>query len=88
MIEPKPKKQVKVIAGPEDETEPLLRRSSQPDYHGCDSEQNHGRDEEQGTVSTSRIPPIVRLAMSGQLLALLVASVVDAAIWTAFEAVC
>ncbi|OKL58197.1 hypothetical protein UA08_06651 [Talaromyces atroroseus] len=90
MIEPKAKQQLKAISRPEDETEPLLRRASLPDYQGCDAEQDHNHDEEQSAfphiVSTSRIPPIVRLAMSGQLLALLVASVVDASIWTAFEA--
>lgn len=92
MIEPNTKQKVVTIPRVvEDETEPLLRRASLADYQTRNSEQGRPFDEEGVSLSQSapvdRIPPILRLAMSGQLLILLIASIVDAAIWTAFEAV-
>ncbi|KAF5016006.1 hypothetical protein F66182_12453, partial [Fusarium sp. NRRL 66182] len=83
MIEPTTKPHGKSVEG---ETEPLLRNESPTDY------QTRGLDQSQPDIegslhpnTPSRIPPIVRLAMSGQLLVLLIASIVDAAIWTTFE---
>lgn len=93
MIEPNTQPQLGFVSGLDDETEPLLRNTVLPNHQTCRSAQEHHSDEEEGgalsnPVPASRIPPIVRLAMSGQLFVLLVASIVDAAIWTAFEAVC
>ncbi|EED22813.1 hypothetical protein TSTA_063000 [Talaromyces stipitatus ATCC 10500] len=83
MIEPKTKPHVKVLEG---ETEPLLNTSS-VDYQTHDSVQQPQSDIDNSPQSSSRIPPIFRLAMSGQLLVLLIASIADAAIWTTFETV-
>lgn len=92
MIEPKSKEHVKIVPSLDAVTEPLLGPASPAGYQTCGQGQGQCPDEEEGlssrTVPPSRIPPIVRLAMSGQLLVLLVASIVDGAIWTAFETVC
>jgi hypothetical protein len=84
MIEPQSKKASKNrING---ETDPLLASpGQQPSYlttTGDEEQASPGR-----VVSTSSIPPIVRLAMSGQLLIVLLASIVDGALWTSFESV-
>jgi hypothetical protein len=87
MIEPTTKPNVKTL---EDETEPLLRNASDIDYQSRNLDQQPQPDVEGSPRydTPSRIPPILRLAMSGQLLVLLIASIVDAAIWTTFETVC
>ncbi|KUL83038.1 hypothetical protein ZTR_09909 [Talaromyces verruculosus] len=83
MIEPTTKPHVKSL---EDETEPLLRDGPSIDYQSRSLNQRPDLDVEGPRSNTpSRIPPIVRLAISGQLLVLLIASIVDAAIWTTFE---
>ncbi|KAH8705260.1 major facilitator superfamily domain-containing protein [Talaromyces proteolyticus] len=79
MIEPKPKQKVK-----NGETEPLLRDSGVPQYQST-TEAGHDEEACSGHVSTSFIPPIVRLALSGQLLVLLIASIINAIVWTSFE---
>lgn len=85
MIEPTTKPHGKSV---ESETEPLLRNESPIDYQTRSLDQSHPDIEGSLHPNTpSRIPPIVRLAMSGQLLVLLIASIVDAAIWTTFETV-
>jgi hypothetical protein len=87
MIEPNTKPHVKSLEG---ETEPLLRDAPSIDYQSRSLDQQPNTDVEGFPRSStpSRIPPIVRVAMSGQLLVLLIASIVDAAIWTTFETVC
>lgn len=87
MIEPPTKPHVKVLEG---ETQPLLRDDPSIDYQSRSLDQQSQPDVEGSPRSNtpSRIPPIVRLAMSGQLLVLLIASIVDGAIWTTFETVC
>ena len=86
LIEPTTKPHVKSL---EDETEPLLRDGPSIDYQSRSLDQRPDLDVEAPRSNTpSRIPPIVRLAISGQLLVLLIASIVDAAIWTTFETVC
>ncbi|KAE8555721.1 hypothetical protein EYB25_000419 [Talaromyces marneffei] len=84
MIEPQTKPHVKFL---EDETEPLLRDAPSRDYQTRSLDQQSQPDVEGSPRSGTRgrIPPIVRLAMSGQLMVLLIASIVDAAIWTTFE---
>jgi len=87
MIEPTTKPHVNRLEG---ETEPLLRNAPSTGYRGRSPDQQPGIDVEgsQRSNAPSRIPPIVRLAISGQLSVLLIASIVDAAIWTTFETVC
>lgn len=87
MIEPQSKKASKRQA--EGETDPLLASPGQQSSYRTTT-----GDEEQASpggchhvVSTSSIPPIIRLATSGQLLIVLLASIVYGALWTSFESV-
>lgn len=85
MIEPT-KPHVKSLEG---ENEPLLGNNPSIDHQNRSLDQQSHPDIENSPLPTtpSRIPPIVRLAMSDQLLVLLIASAVDAVIWTTLETV-
>lgn len=67
MIEPTTKPHVKSLEG---ETEPLLRDAASTDYQSRSLDQRPDLDVEGSPRpnTQSRIPPIIRLAMSGQLL--------------------
>jgi hypothetical protein len=85
MIEPQSKKALKDQVA--DEADPLLASSSQPGYQTTTGDEEQASTGCHHVVSTSSLPPIVRLAMSGQLLIVLLASIVDGALWTSFESV-
>ncbi|CRG84181.1 putative MFS-type transporter C18,02 [Talaromyces islandicus] len=83
MIEPQSKKALRDRV--DSEKDPLLARAGQPSYQATTGDEEQASPGRHHVVSTSSLPPIVRLAMSGQLLVVLLASIVDGALWTSFE---
>lgn len=86
MIEPQKRANRRLVSTP-GESQPLLNGSSERNYEAANDTVSKTPDHLHHRRRKSSIPPIVRLAISGQLLVVLMGVVIDSILYNTFESV-